>query len=117
MINELENHTYIYLDDLTDVKQIKFTVTFTKDNGVTMAKDFINLQRDKLYYLPFKVSIPNNPDIKAKDISLKNYTFFKTNPDIMDVCIIRNINNGLITLYPIIHSTQLKGGTYLGELI
>lgn len=104
-MSEEQNNTIKILID--DVKQVKFIVSFTKDVAYTMAKDFINLQHGKIYYIP----------IDNKTLNLKDFTFFKINPELIDSIDVRNISNGTATVIPLVHNVQLLNGTELGTLI
>ena len=72
-----------------------------------MAKDFINLQHGKIYYVP----------IDNKEIKLEDYTFFKINPNLIDFIDVRNICNGTATIIPLVHNFQLLHNIELGYLI
>lgn len=86
---------------------IKFLIETTKETGFVAVKDFITLQKGKIYYLP----------IANKELNLKDFTFCKINPDLIDYIDVRNINNGLATVTARVHNYQIIDGTHLGDLI
>lgn len=92
--------------NLKDTTSVKFVIEITKEIGHTMAKDFINLQRGKHYFIPVD-----------KEISLKDHTFFKINPQLIDLIDVRNVDNGFATVIPLMHNVQLLHNNKLGTLI
>ena len=103
----MDNSRPLIKINLSSVKQIKYIIALTKESGLTMAKDFINLQHGKIYYVP----------INDKTAKLEDYTFFKINPILIDYIDVRNICNGVATIIPLVHNYQLLNDIELGTLI
>lgn len=91
---------------LNDNKSLEYIVITSAERNRMFCSGFITLQKGKMYFIPIDSSL-----------SLKDHTFFKINPDLIDLVDVRNINNGTATVIPLIHGVQLKDGVNLGKLI
>lgn len=99
------------MDNVLNIKlnksvSVKFIIEVNKEIGQMFASEFITLQKGKHYFIP-----------TDSTLSLKDFTFFKINPELIDMIDVRNIDNGVATVIPLLHNVQLKDGITLGNLV
>lgn len=87
--------------------RIPFTTTLTGEKGyLTSTHGRMSLIRGRLFKIP----------VNTQE-SLDNYHIFKTFGRINEILDVRNLEDGYITLIPIIHNVQITDGMELGTLV
>lgn len=87
--------------------KVNYTSTATGEIGtLKLVEPHITLVRGRSYKLP----------VNSKE-KLDDYTVFKVIGKINELLDIRNIENGFVTVLPVIHNVHLKDGMELGHFV
>lgn len=101
-----ENTTLVKLSIPKSTK-VSYVTTATGEIGsLKLVEPHISLVRGRLYRLP----------VNTRD-SLDSNNIFKAIGKIAEILDIRNIEDGFVTVLPVVHNVHLKDGMELGHFI
>ena len=87
--------------------KIKFLITKTRESGILVVKkQQLRLFKGRMYYLPITINE-----------SLDDYHAIQTIGSVNEMIDIRNVENQLATIIPIVHGYVVKNNQVLGKLI